>query len=210
MFNYRKYSDDRSSTSTSSSWEEEEVDDKCCCGLVEIFDCLPIIAGFALTVDVALACLSLKSPVFYAFFPLILAAVLSVCLTVRGVKKEKRALVKVAAFITLAKSIAVTLMLVAVVVIFFNYEDFRRLTNSSAESSLFFQLLCGLPLSLLTLALQAYCSLRAMEIIERRDEIYVIPPAKQPAKLRPSIKVILEKYKLQKHQLGVEVFAYPA
>ncbi|KAI6172630.1 hypothetical protein M3Y98_00994900 [Aphelenchoides besseyi] len=202
MFDYHRYQDNKSTTSA----DDEELDDKFCCGLADVFTWLPIIAAFCLTIDVAMACLAVKSAVSYVFVPLILASMISLGLTVRGVKKEKRTFVKISVMITLIKAIFVTLITITVVLVFLNYDEFYRITHFQIDLILFFQLFIGLPLNLLTLALQSYCAFRAMEIIEKRDEIYVIPSAKAPVQLRPSVKLVLEKYKLQRHQLGVEIF----
>ncbi|KAI6190868.1 hypothetical protein M3Y97_00165600 [Aphelenchoides bicaudatus] len=191
------------SLSTTTTEDELEINEFYFFGWFKVFKLLPIIAGFCLIFDGALAILTLETPIAFTFIPLVCCTSIIWFLTSRGLRKELIKFLHFTFWLLIFKSLQIIVLMIFELIALYRPEvidDIFKFTISTQTLQSVFVLLC---VHLLFILLQLHVTSRAIEIIRKRDLIYVIPALKG-ARLRPSIKLVVEK--LRNQNLGVQVF----
>jgi hypothetical protein len=176
---------------------EEELNDKCCFGFVNMLTLLQIVALLNFLFDGICTYLSLHTITTYLFAMSATGSLLCLCAVISAVQEEKHKILGSTAIWVTLKLLIVGILYVCATasMVEFYYSNDSIVIEPELIILFFF-----IPFCMAFLGLQWKLTIKVVNLIQARDEFYIIPSAHGSVEMRPSLRLYLAAQKLKELQ----------
>uniref|UniRef100_A0AC34F3G7 Uncharacterized protein n=1 Tax=Panagrolaimus sp. ES5 TaxID=591445 RepID=A0AC34F3G7_9BILA len=173
---------------------EEQLNDKCCFGFINILTLLQIITLANFLFDGICTYLSLHTITTYLFALSATGSLLCLCAVISAVQEEKHKMLGTTAIWVSLKLLVVGILYITATasMVEFYYSNDSIVIEPELIILFFF-----IPFCMVFLGLQWKMTIKVVNLIQARDEFYIIPSAHGSVEMRPSLRLYLAAQKLK-------------